>query len=108
MKLPRLRLIREQHGLTQDELAQRVGMSLSQIHRLEKGSQPNADTLVKLAQALDVSVDYLLGLAEKPNQQTEKKPDPGAQRLLDAYQHGGWRRVLHVLITDEDFKDKEP
>lgn len=48
-----LKLMREARGLTQDELAQRVGLSQAHISRLEAGqSRYPAEHLVRLAEAL--------------------------------------------------------
>ena len=52
---------RMDHGLTQQELAERVGSSHSQISRSESGRQKtNLDTLLRIARALDlkVSIDF--------------------------------------------------
>jgi len=48
---------RMDHGLTQQELAERVGTSHSQISRIESGRQKtNLDTLLRIARALDLKV----------------------------------------------------
>lgn len=61
----RIREIREDQGLKQSDLAGRVGTSQSTISQLEKGKQnPSYRTLQKIADALDVSVGYLLGEEE--------------------------------------------
>lgn len=49
--------LREKHGLTQAELAQRCGMSQADISRIERGStSPTARTLQRIADALDAEV----------------------------------------------------
>ena len=49
---------RMDHGLTQQQLAERVGTSYSQISRLESGRQKtNLDTLLRIAHALDLKVE---------------------------------------------------
>lgn len=56
------RTIRERRGLTQVALGQRAGMAPASISHFETGQRvPSLDSLVKLADALDVSVDELLG-----------------------------------------------
>lgn len=56
-----LRYVRKQHGLTQEELAYWIGVSKSTISMYEQGErEPNYETLIRLAQFLDVSVDSLL------------------------------------------------
>jgi transcriptional regulator with XRE-family HTH domain len=57
----RLRSIREERGLTQRELAQRIETQIPQISRYESGaSMPNAETLVSIAEVLHVRLDFLL------------------------------------------------
>lgn len=59
----RLKQAREHRKLTQAELAARAHLTPIQISHFETGVKPSASaaTLVKLANALSVSVDYLLG-----------------------------------------------
>lgn len=57
-----LAAIRTYRGMTQDELAQRCGISENAIARYESDrNKPRAESIVKLADALDCSVDVLLG-----------------------------------------------
>ena len=59
----RIRSRREQKGMTRDELAKAVDMSLTALYMYETGKQvPSTVPIVKIAKALDVSVDYLVGL----------------------------------------------
>ncbi len=45
------------HGLTQQELAERVGTSYSQISRIESGRHKTSlDTLLRIARALDLKM----------------------------------------------------
>jgi len=57
-----LQAIRKAANLTQDELAEKSGIGRVTISRIESGEQKEttSGTLVKLAQALDVSVDDLI------------------------------------------------
>jgi transcriptional regulator with XRE-family HTH domain len=57
----RLRKTRAARGLTQRELGDRIKMEPTQVTRYERGQfLPNAETLVSIAQVLQVSVDFLL------------------------------------------------
>jgi transcriptional regulator with XRE-family HTH domain len=57
----RIKEIRKQKGWSQNELSQKAGVSYAQLSRYEiKGSQPPAEVLNKLADALDTTVDYLI------------------------------------------------
>ena len=59
----RLRLAREQiRKLSQSELAEKAGLQSSAISHFESGTRkPSFDNLRRLADALKVSTDYLLG-----------------------------------------------
>ena len=56
----RLKRYRRERGLTQQELADRIGVSNKSVSRWESGSYPDVPTLLSLARALDVTVDALL------------------------------------------------
>jgi transcriptional regulator with XRE-family HTH domain len=57
----RLRRIRQQQGLHQAQLAEKVGLHPNQIGRYERGtSQPSGEALKRLAGILGVSADYLI------------------------------------------------
>jgi transcriptional regulator with XRE-family HTH domain len=54
--------VREKRGLTQAELGERAGLPPAAISHFETGGRkPSFENLVKLAEALRVSTDYLLG-----------------------------------------------
>jgi len=57
----RLAELRKRHSLTQQQLADRIGMHVVQLRRYEAGtSQPTLDVIRNLATALQVSADVLL------------------------------------------------
>lgn len=57
----RLAALRKARQMTQPQLADRVGVHISQIRRYESGdSQPTLDVIRKLAIALSVSADMLV------------------------------------------------
>ncbi len=56
----RLRQYRKDKGLTQQELADQLGVSNKTVSRWESGSYPDVTTLVALARVLGVTVDELL------------------------------------------------
>ena len=55
-----LKKIREQKNLTQEELAERSGISVRTIQRIEAGTDPKGYTLKTLASTLDISEKDLL------------------------------------------------
>ena len=57
-----LRTLREKHGLTQEQLAERVMVTRQAVSRWETGeTQPNTDTLRLLSREYGVSINTLLG-----------------------------------------------
>ena len=59
--LLKLKLKRIEKGLTQEELAKKVGVFRMTIYYYESGARkPNSDMLQKLAGALDCTVDDIL------------------------------------------------
>ena len=57
----RLKQLRKQRHWTQKELAARVDIRFQLLNKYESGQHiPPAETLIRLAQALDTTVDYLL------------------------------------------------
>lgn len=58
----RLRALRFERGKTQDELAENSGVPQAHISAIERGEiqSPLGDTILKLADALQVTTDYLL------------------------------------------------
>ena len=63
-----LRAARGRLGLTQHELCLRATVSIGLIRRLEGGDtqKPHAGTLPKLATALGISVESLMGCSTTP------------------------------------------
>ena len=58
----RLLQLRKESGLTQQQTANMIQITLRQYQRFEKGDQkPGYDNLVKLADCFQVSLDYLVG-----------------------------------------------
>ena len=58
----RLSLLRKESGMTQQQIANIIQITLRQYQRFEKGEQkPGYDNLIKLADCFQVSLDYLTG-----------------------------------------------
>ena len=62
----RLKDLRKQAGLTQVDVAEKLGISQPAYASWERGvKKPTQENLVKIAQTLNVSVDYLVGNLEE-------------------------------------------
>lgn len=63
----RLKELRENHNLSQIEIARLLHSSRQQVGKWENGIQMmGVDKYIKLAQFYNISVDYLLGLIDEP------------------------------------------
>lgn len=61
-----MRRLRQQAGLSQEQLAERAETDLSQIGGIERGTRnPSYATLVRLAAALDTTVGAIATLADE-------------------------------------------
>lgn len=69
----RLRMARAYKGWSQTELAKRAGVHSVMISKLERGvtKEIQGSTLRKLCEALDVSPQYLLGMADDMDSERE-------------------------------------
>ncbi|MCX4025094.1 helix-turn-helix domain-containing protein [Spartinivicinus marinus] len=75
----RLTTVRKGKGLTQQQMAEVIGIHLSQVKRYESGeTQPSLDVLRKIALALNVSADTLLFDEE------ERGPSEGFRMQFEA------------------------
>ena len=59
----KIRRKRREMDITQEQLAEKVGISTSFMGHVERGTRTlSVDTLFKLCVALNVSADYLMGI----------------------------------------------
>lgn len=62
----KIKLLREQKNMTQNELAEKSGLSLRTIQRIEAGNIPKGFTLKAIAQSLNIEPENLMkGMEEK-------------------------------------------
>ena len=89
----RLKLLRKEKKLSQVKLAKSVGIHYNHIGRYEHGkSNPSVKTLARLAQALDVTVDYLLGGSIREPASPSTSGEKGAALFEDS--------DLNILFED--------
>jgi transcriptional regulator with XRE-family HTH domain len=94
-----LAALRKERGLTQQALADMVGMHLSQIRRYEAGqSQPTLDAIRNLARALRVSADMLLFEKDERGPDEELKLQFEAVARLDPEEKKVIRSVIESII----------
>lgn len=103
----RLKKLREDKGLKQDELAKELSVSPSAIGMYERDSrEPNNELIIKIANFFNVSTDYLMGISEYKNEQdyVEKNHDFIGEnlsfypKLLDQYPNFKAEDIASAMI----------
>src|SRR5690625_5657634 len=93
----RLKKLRKRSGLTQYELAKRLGMSRGKLANYEQGTrEPDFDTLKMFANHFNVSTDYLLGHNDEPFNHNDRDTE------FDRFVKEG--RICHKEETEADKK----
>ncbi len=107
----KLKIIRKQHGLTQEVFAEKMCVSLDTVKNWEQSyNYPSIDMLIKIAEYFQCDIDYLIG-----QQKSVKKEFPhisdmigisevAAARLIKAKEEGSpIPAILSDLIEDDTF-----
>lgn len=98
----RVRARREELQLTQEELAVRMGYkSRVSINKIENGRPVSQKIIVRLADALDVSVPYLMGWDEKPAEELQDMGALAAEVLTDPAAMEMMRDYLSLSAGDQ-------
>ena len=91
----RIKSAREKKGLTQEQLAEQVNLSPMHISVIERGNKlPRLETLIKIANVLDVSADTLL--QDVVNNQIKLHTSEASNLIAQLYREDQ-RRVLAAL-----------
>ena len=63
----RIKLLRSEKSISQEELAKKIGVHTNHLSRYERDlTSPSIDVVIKMADALDVSIDFLIFGDMKP------------------------------------------
>lgn len=77
--------LRDEKGLNQKELAEKVGLSQSVMNRIELGTRPVRDEeLKKIAEVLGTTTDYLLGASDVRNLYIDEEKYPDVHDVEEA------------------------
>ncbi|MBD1228110.1 helix-turn-helix transcriptional regulator [Xenorhabdus griffiniae] len=91
--------LRKQNSLTQPQMADRVGIHLTQVRRYESGeAQPSLDILKRIAVTFNVSADWLIFEEEEREPQDELKLKFEAVKQMDEEEQRSVTAVLDALI----------
>lgn len=82
----RMKQLRKEKKITQEQLAEKIGMERSSVGKYETGTIPSPEILSAMSDYFDVSIDYLLGKSEirkpeKASKEGQSKPDENDVRV---------------------------
>ena len=81
----RLCAYRKQHGFSQEELAERIGVSRQAVSKWERAeASPDTDNLILLAKIYGVTLDTLLNVAPIPEKPLTDTPEADGETPSDA------------------------
>ena len=92
MVADKIKFLREQSGLTQSDLAKKLGITRSSVNAWELGiSVPSTQYVVELAYIFKVSTDYLLGMKTTAAISVEGLTEEDVQLVYSVINHL-WRK----------------
>ena len=103
--------LRKENNISQTALAEKIGISLTQLQRYEtKGVQPPADVLKTIADIFNTSIDYLVyGDSEQKAKQAIKDNELLAQfkavEELDAKDKSTIKDIIDAFIKRSKLKN---
>lgn len=100
----RLKQLRKVNDMTQAEVGDRIGVNMQTISQYERGvRRPDPDTLLRLSDLFNVSLDYLLGRSDH----TVRLVDEDDLARLDGegyYLDSETAKVAQELFDDPDLR----
>lgn len=89
----RLRDLRQQRGLSQEEVAFDTGIAVSQIGCYERGyRKPGLDRIIKLAKYFNVTTDYLMAMDRR------EEDDQYVPRKIRALEARVWVKSRSTIV----------
>jgi len=99
VRIPNLRQWREARALTQEEFAEKAGVSVRSVAGYEAGAGARPGTVRKLAAALEVGIDELLEVP--PPRARPKGLSPSLEEIArEAGHENGW-----IMASEEELKN---
>ena len=105
-----LKLLRAQAKVSQRALADAIGASQQSINKYENHNiEPDIDTMIKIADFFETSVDYLIGhtdVQRRIEKLDEHQLNAEESRLLSSYRQLSPKQRKCVLLMMESYNDK--
>ncbi len=97
--------LRKQHGLTQPQMADKVGIHLTQVRRYESAeAQPSLDILKRIAVTFNVSADWLIFEEGEREPQDELKLKFEAVKQMDEEEQKSVVSIIDAMLLKHQAK----
>jgi transcriptional regulator with XRE-family HTH domain len=106
----RIKEARRLKSLVQEDLARSLGVTVGTISGYERDyREPDLKTLARLAELLGVTTDYLLGISNNPNNDSELKINGISESIseLSKENRETLERLIRMMQTEERIKDEK-
>jgi transcriptional regulator with XRE-family HTH domain len=100
----RIRLVRTQRGLTLEQLAEKAEISKSFLWEVEQGSDISGERLLRVANVLGASLDYLMRGKTAPDYKPANVEIPADLHALAEELALSYRKTVAVLDVDRSIK----
>ena len=103
--LSNIKVLREEKGVSQQKLADAIGMSQSSINDYEnRGIEPDITTLIRMADFFETSVDFVVGhthIRRKIEVVNDYSLNEREAALIDGYRHiqDSERKVVDDMVA---------
>ena len=113
----RIKILREELNMTQQELADKLDGAKSTVAMYEKGDRkPSMEVLLKLSEIFDCSIDYILGKSDIRNPEKTQEDPLGLAKIgfsMKDYtpptdkQREQLAELIKVVLKDNKKEDKD-
>ena len=101
--LHNLKILRQKFGITQNRLAEAIGVSQQSINKYENHNvQPDIDVLIRMADFFHTSVDYLIG-RYIPEDENEFRLNDDEVRLVSQYRRLTLSQQESIRLVMENY-----
>lgn len=102
----RLRELRKSNNVSQQKLSKYLNFGYTAIANYESGrNQPSLDTVKKIAQYFDVTVDYLIGASDYPKREsdiTDKESELlGIFRRINEEEKEALLKIIRLMFKNQ-------
>ncbi|MBA4543434.1 MULTISPECIES: helix-turn-helix domain-containing protein [Thermoactinomyces] len=94
----RLKALRNKAKLSQKDLAEKLGINRVTYSQYEVNRrEPDIDTLQKIADFYEISLDYLAGRTDHQTSKKESKDIDRTQDMLNAIESGDLKKLIEIM-----------